>query len=221
MHLGELINFYPVCSISMLVTEAGRQTWPLVLTCMICVMTARRAQLRYCLERLKMVVPLGRNASRHTTLGLLKDTKLLIQVKGQLFQSTLEDRMDNIGFEMEMVIPISYVISNCVASFAYLFMSVCVCCQRLERAQLDQREQMQQLRAEQHQLQQHLDKLTSDGQLDMTSIDPAYQYRVHSSLSESSNGSLSSSTGYSSSEPGLVTCDSVITARVLFYCYYC
>jgi len=35
-------------------------------------------------------------------------------------------------------------------------------------------------------------------------LDDAYLYRVHSSLSESSNGSLSStSTGYSSSEHGL------------------
>jgi len=46
----------------------------------VCICTGRRAQLRYCLERLKMIVPLSRNASRHTTLGLLKDAKLLIQV---------------------------------------------------------------------------------------------------------------------------------------------
>jgi len=69
---------------------------------------------------------------------------------------------------------------------------------------------MQQLRAEQEQLQQHLDQLTTGqyelttgGQLGVTSTDAGYQYRVHSSLSESSNGSLSSSTGYSSSEHGL------------------
>jgi len=49
-------------------------------TIIYCVSAVRRAQLRYCLERLKMIVPLGRNASRHTTLGLLKDAKLLIQV---------------------------------------------------------------------------------------------------------------------------------------------
>ena len=49
----------------------------------VCVCDGRRAQLRYCLERLKMIVPLGRNASRHTTLGLLKDAKLLIQVHQQ------------------------------------------------------------------------------------------------------------------------------------------
>lgn len=112
----------------------------------------RRAQLRHCLERLKMIVPLGRNASRHTTLGLLKDAKLLIQ--------------------------------------------------RLDRTQLDQREQLQQLRAEQQQLQRYLDQLTT-AQRQMTTSGPfdtsAHQYRVHSSLSESSSGSLSS-TGYSSSE---------------------
>lgn len=116
----------------------------------------RRAQLRYCLERLKMIVPLSRNASRHTTLGLLKDAKLLIQ--------------------------------------------------RLERTQLDQRGQMQQLRAEQQQLQRYLDQLTTSqhqlttrGQFDMSDGEPGHQYRVHSSLSESSNGSLSSAS-YSSSE---------------------
>jgi len=75
---------------------------------------------------------------------------------------------------------------------------------------LDQREQLQHLRAEQQQLQQHLDQLTvaTSGQLDQLTatgqLDDAYLYRVHSSLSESSNGSLSSSsTGYSSSEHGL------------------
>jgi len=44
------------------------------------VYTVRRAQLRYCLERLKLIVPVGQNTNRHTTLGLLKDAKLLIQV---------------------------------------------------------------------------------------------------------------------------------------------
>jgi len=64
---------------------------------------------------------------------------------------------------------------------------------------------MQQLRTEQQQLQQHLDQLTTAGQLDVTGADSGYQYRVHSSLSESSNGSLSSSISYSSSEHGLFT----------------
>ena len=95
----------------------------------------------------------------------------------------------------------------------YMSVCVCVCCQRLERTQLDQREQMQQLRAEQNQLQQHLDQLTTgqyqlttgSGQLDMTIAESGHQYRVHSSLSESSSTSLSSSTSYSSSEHGQFT----------------
>ena len=86
-----------------------------------------------------------------------------------------------------------------------------VCCQRLEHTQLDQRELLQQLRAEQHELQQHLDQLTSgeceltSGQYELstTNAESGYQYRVHSSLSESSSGSMSSSTGYASSEHGL------------------
>lgn len=39
----------------------------------------RRAQLRNCLEKLKEMVPLGNEASRHTTLGLLTKAKRFIK----------------------------------------------------------------------------------------------------------------------------------------------
>ncbi|XP_063706043.1 max-interacting protein 1-like [Culicoides brevitarsis] len=39
----------------------------------------RRAHLRNCLERLKEIVPLGSDASRHTTLGLLTKAKRFIK----------------------------------------------------------------------------------------------------------------------------------------------
>lgn len=39
----------------------------------------RRAHLRLCLEKLKGLVPLGPESSRHTTLSLLKKAKLLIK----------------------------------------------------------------------------------------------------------------------------------------------
>ncbi|NXT37808.1 MAD1 protein, partial [Pelecanoides urinatrix] len=39
----------------------------------------RRAHLRLCLEKLKEVVPLGPEASRHTTLGLLTKAKWNIE----------------------------------------------------------------------------------------------------------------------------------------------
>jgi len=39
----------------------------------------RRAHLRHCLERLKDIVPLGPEASRHTTLGLLTKAKSFIK----------------------------------------------------------------------------------------------------------------------------------------------
>ncbi|XP_070541580.1 max dimerization protein 1-like isoform X1 [Ptychodera flava] len=39
----------------------------------------RRAHLRNCLERLKEIVPVGSEASRHTTLGLLTKAKMFIQ----------------------------------------------------------------------------------------------------------------------------------------------
>nr|AGC92720.1 max dimerization-like protein [Heliconius erato] len=41
----------------------------------------RRAHLRSCLEKLKDMVPLGPEASRHTTLGLLTKAKRFIKVK--------------------------------------------------------------------------------------------------------------------------------------------
>ncbi|WAR21622.1 MAD4-like protein [Mya arenaria] len=39
----------------------------------------RRANLRYCLEKLKDIVPLGPDSSRHTTLGLLMKAKSFIK----------------------------------------------------------------------------------------------------------------------------------------------
>ena len=40
----------------------------------------RRAHLRNCLEKLKDIVPLGADSSRHTTLGLLNKAKHFIKV---------------------------------------------------------------------------------------------------------------------------------------------
>lgn len=40
----------------------------------------RRAHLRNCLEKLKEMVPLGPEATRHTTLGLLTKAKAFIKV---------------------------------------------------------------------------------------------------------------------------------------------
>ncbi|GIY23849.1 max-interacting protein 1 [Caerostris extrusa] len=40
----------------------------------------RRAHLRHCLEKLKELVPLGPESSRHTTLGLLTKAKAFIKV---------------------------------------------------------------------------------------------------------------------------------------------
>ena len=40
----------------------------------------RRAHLRNCLEKLKDIVPVGGDSSRHTTLGLLNKAKLFIKV---------------------------------------------------------------------------------------------------------------------------------------------
>ncbi|XP_023248623.1 max dimerization protein 1-like [Copidosoma floridanum] len=45
----------------------------------------RRAHLRNCLEKLKGLVPLGPETSRHTTLGLLTKAKRFIKVSLDLF----------------------------------------------------------------------------------------------------------------------------------------
>lgn len=44
----------------------------------------RRAHLRNCLEKLKDIVPVGGDSSRHTTLGLLNKAKLFIKVWSKL-----------------------------------------------------------------------------------------------------------------------------------------
>ena len=41
----------------------------------------RRAHLRNCLEKLKDIVPLSSDSSRHTTLGLLNKAKHFIKVR--------------------------------------------------------------------------------------------------------------------------------------------
>lgn len=46
-----------------------------------CIFCYRRAHLRNCLEKLKVLVPLGPETSRHTTLGLLTKAKRFIKVR--------------------------------------------------------------------------------------------------------------------------------------------
>lgn len=43
--------------------------------------SCRRAHLRLCLERLKGLIPLGPDCTRHTTLGLLNKAKAHIKVR--------------------------------------------------------------------------------------------------------------------------------------------
>lgn len=54
---------------------------PSALTVFFC---SRRAHLRVCLEKLKDMVPLGPEASRHTTLGLLTKAKRFIKVRAEM-----------------------------------------------------------------------------------------------------------------------------------------
>ncbi|CAH2084999.1 unnamed protein product [Euphydryas editha] len=51
----------------------------------------RRAHLRSCLEKLKDMVPLGPEASRHTTLGLLTKAKRFIKVSIQTVRTLKHD----------------------------------------------------------------------------------------------------------------------------------
>ncbi len=52
---------------------------------LFCLIIDRRAHLRNCLEKLKEMVPLGPESSRHTTLGLLTKAKAFIKVSPLLF----------------------------------------------------------------------------------------------------------------------------------------
>jgi len=51
----------------------------------------RRAHLRSCLERLKEIVPLGSDTSRHTTLGLLTKAKRFMKVSQMNRHNTKKD----------------------------------------------------------------------------------------------------------------------------------
>lgn len=57
-----------------------KQFWVLVWDLRIFFLPNRRAHLRYCLEKLKDIVPVGSESSRHTTLGLLTKAKSFIRV---------------------------------------------------------------------------------------------------------------------------------------------
>lgn len=45
-----------------------------------CLHIQRRAHLRHCFDELRRVVPLARDSSRHTTLGLLRRARHVIKV---------------------------------------------------------------------------------------------------------------------------------------------
>jgi len=55
----------------------------------------RRAHLRHCLERLKDIVPVGSESSRHTTLGLLTKAKAFIRAleEKERKQKTIKDQL--------------------------------------------------------------------------------------------------------------------------------
>lgn len=55
-------------------------------------LVCRRAHLRHCLERLKDLVPLGVDSSRHTTLGLLTKARSFIKV-GMILCPFIQNRL--------------------------------------------------------------------------------------------------------------------------------
>lgn len=57
----------------------------------------RRAHLRTCLEKLKLLVPLGPETSRHTTLGLLTKAKRFIKVGLAKLRSNNREKQVMIG----------------------------------------------------------------------------------------------------------------------------
>jgi hypothetical protein len=79
-------NWSPFCSIP----DVQRNGENIFYDCFYCRSTHneleknRRAHLRNCLEKLKDIVPVGADSSRHTTLGLLNKAKHFIKVRGHL-----------------------------------------------------------------------------------------------------------------------------------------
>ncbi|MEQ2280218.1 Max-interacting protein 1 [Ameca splendens] len=74
-----------------------------------CTMFVKRAHLRLCLERLKALIPLGPDCSRHTTLGLLKQAKAHIKKleeadrKSQYQLESLEREQRHLQRQLELL----------------------------------------------------------------------------------------------------------------------
>lgn len=75
-----------------------------ILTNFSIIYLCRRAHLRICLERLKDMVPLGSDTSRHTTLGLLTKAKRFIKV------SHLKDCKTNLNSKKFLTLSEEFVI---------------------------------------------------------------------------------------------------------------
>merc|ERR1711997_867804 len=60
----------------------------------------RRAHLRHCLEKLKDIVPVGADSSRHTTLGLLNKAKHFIK---QLEERDLRRRLELLSNQVDTI----------------------------------------------------------------------------------------------------------------------
>lgn len=90
-YFGLSVNCLPVClTVCSWLPSYFRQSsnvwWPMIINHILLLLSlplgysSRRAHLRNCLERLKDMVPVGADAARHTTLGLLTKAKRYIKV---------------------------------------------------------------------------------------------------------------------------------------------
>lgn len=90
-YFGLSVNCHPVClTVCSWLPSYFRQSsnvwWPMIINHILLLLSlplgysSRRAHLRNCLERLKDMVPVGADAARHTTLGLLTKAKRYIKV---------------------------------------------------------------------------------------------------------------------------------------------
>ncbi|MBV95841.1 Max-interacting protein 1, partial [Eschrichtius robustus] len=68
-----------------------------------------RAHLRLCLERLKVLIPLGPDCTRHTTLGLLNKAKAHIKIEVLCIWGKKYHRSDVVPFSIHCIRKIHYV----------------------------------------------------------------------------------------------------------------
>jgi hypothetical protein len=99
---------------------------------LFCLIIDRRAHLRNCLEKLKEMVPLGPESSRHTTLGLLTKAKAFIKVShfNSLFNSAF-NLLNHLVICVDLILILYLILYFFLSHFISCILCVCITGMRL------------------------------------------------------------------------------------------